>query len=219
MLAEFRSVFADFGRPDQDVKRAAEPAALSGNDLVMHPLLRRAHLIRGSLAITAHSLALLLEARQDNQAVSQPLCCGPQARLRRINRPESALKAWAAIVLGKRPAALRARRLIASAQQEILDDATSGGFLPPALVKEGAGRRPGIWARRYARRIAAGLGAEPARGQSRYHGANLGRAAAELRAAGQKGVARRCQYLGHREARLGADLGADARGIPRRRAV
>src|ERR1051325_1371025 len=87
MLAEFRSVFADFGRPDQDVKRAAEPAALSGNDLVMHPLLRRAHLIRGRLAITAHSLALLLEARQDNQAVSQPLCGGPQARLRRINSP------------------------------------------------------------------------------------------------------------------------------------
>jgi hypothetical protein len=34
MLAELRRVFADFRRPDQELERATEPAALSGDDLV-----------------------------------------------------------------------------------------------------------------------------------------------------------------------------------------
>src|SRR5437764_6197860 len=124
--------------------------------------------------------ALLLQGSQDNQAATQPPCGGCQARLRRINLPESRLKAWAAIVLGKRPTALRARRLIASAQQEILDDATSGGCLPPALVKEGAARRPRFWARRHTRGVAAGLGRNPAGGQFRRRRTGFGGAAAEL---------------------------------------
>src|SRR5947199_10517168 len=99
---------------------------------------------------------------------------GARRGLRRIKLPESRLKAWAAIVLSKRPAALRARRLIASAQQEILDDATSGGCLPPALVKEGAGRRPRIWARRHTRHVAAGLGPNPAGGQFRRRRTGFG---------------------------------------------
>src|SRR5690348_14244543 len=88
MLAEFRSVFADFGRPDQDVKRAAEPAALSGNDLVVHPPLRRAHLIRGDLAITAHSswLSCWKADRITKPSVSR-YAARPQARLRRIKSP------------------------------------------------------------------------------------------------------------------------------------
>src|SRR5437868_3513561 len=151
--------------------------------------------------------------------LSRHAAAGCQGRLRRINLPESRLQAWAAIVLGKRPAALRARRLIASAQQEILDDATSGGCLPPALVKEGAARRPRIWARRHTRRVAAGLGRNPAGGQFRQCRTDLSGTAAELRAVGQKGVAGGRQHLGHREARLGADLGPDARGLPRWRAV
>src|SRR5437764_8908 len=117
--------------------------------------------------------ALLLQGSQDNQAATQPPCSECQARLRRINLPESRLKAWAAIVLGKRPAALRARRLIASAQQEILDDATSGGCHPPGLVKEGAGRRPRIWARRHPSHVAAGLGPNAARGQFRQRPTDL----------------------------------------------
>jgi len=41
------------------MERAAEPAALAGDDLVVHPLLRRIHLGRSDLAITAHAVLLL----------------------------------------------------------------------------------------------------------------------------------------------------------------
>ena len=46
MLAELRGVPADFGRADQQLKRPAKPAALAGDDLVVHALLRRGHLGR-----------------------------------------------------------------------------------------------------------------------------------------------------------------------------
>src|SRR6266851_6550695 len=54
MLAELRGEPANLGRPDQELEGAAEPAALASDDLIMHALLRRAHLGRGNLAVTAH---------------------------------------------------------------------------------------------------------------------------------------------------------------------
>ena len=57
MLAERDGVLANLGRADQQLERAAEPAALAGDDLVVDPLLRRVHLGGGNLAITAHGSA------------------------------------------------------------------------------------------------------------------------------------------------------------------
>ena len=42
------------GGADQQLERAAEPAALAGDDLVVDALLRRVHLGDGDLAVTAH---------------------------------------------------------------------------------------------------------------------------------------------------------------------
>ena len=54
ILAERRRVPANSGSADQQLKRAAEPAALAGDDLVVDALLRRVHLGGGDLAVTAH---------------------------------------------------------------------------------------------------------------------------------------------------------------------
>ena len=52
-------MLANPGRADQQLERAAEPAALAGDDLVVDPLLRRVHLGERDLAVTAHRCSLL----------------------------------------------------------------------------------------------------------------------------------------------------------------
>jgi len=47
-------VLADFRRADQHLERSAEPAALAGHNQIMDAALRRGHVGRGNLAITAH---------------------------------------------------------------------------------------------------------------------------------------------------------------------
>ena len=44
MLAELRRVLADLGRPNQQLKRTAEPAAPAGDDQIVYPPLGGRHL-------------------------------------------------------------------------------------------------------------------------------------------------------------------------------
>jgi hypothetical protein len=55
MLAELCRVLADLRRADQQLERAAEPAATAGDDQVVDPVLGGCHLCGRDVAITGHS--------------------------------------------------------------------------------------------------------------------------------------------------------------------
>ena len=59
-----------------------------------------------------------------------------------------------------------------TAQQEIVDDATSGGPRPPSPLKKNARRRPRLRARRNPGPVASGLGPEPSPRQLNHHDNN-----------------------------------------------
>src|SRR5215469_5588389 len=54
MFAQFRRVFADLWRSDQQLERSAEPAAPAGDNEIAHPMLLRVHLRRADFAIPGH---------------------------------------------------------------------------------------------------------------------------------------------------------------------
>ena len=58
MLAELCRVLADFGRADQQLERAAEPAAAARDDQVVDPALGGCHLSKRDIAITGQSFLL-----------------------------------------------------------------------------------------------------------------------------------------------------------------
>src|SRR2546421_11290772 len=105
MLAELGGMFADLGRADQHLERAAEPAALAGDDLVVNPLLGRVHLGHRYVAIAAHlSLPLWIWRRSIAKPSRARHAQGPRVRLRRINPPDSGLSPCRAIFPAKRSA-------------------------------------------------------------------------------------------------------------------
>jgi len=58
MLAELCRVLADFWRADQQLERAAEPAAAASDDQVVNPALVGCHLTRGDVAVSGQSSLL-----------------------------------------------------------------------------------------------------------------------------------------------------------------
>src|SRR5262249_34444012 len=54
MFAQFRRVFADLWRSDQQLERSAEPAAPAGDNEIAHPMLLRVHLRQADFAIPNH---------------------------------------------------------------------------------------------------------------------------------------------------------------------
>ena len=58
MLAELCRMFADLRRADQQLERAAEPAAAAGDDQLVNPALGRCHLTLRNVAITGQSFLL-----------------------------------------------------------------------------------------------------------------------------------------------------------------
>jgi hypothetical protein len=61
MFAQFRRVFADLWRSDQQLERSAEPAAPARDNEIVHPMLLRVHLRWADFAIPGHASSYAAE--------------------------------------------------------------------------------------------------------------------------------------------------------------